>query len=64
MNKEQLESIFDEQLEEINRTCSILEDDTFKLKRIFKETLKLLEEAEVESRALKAYIEIKNGKEF
>lgn len=65
MNKEQLEAIFKAQLDKIDRiTCSTLEDETFKLERIFIATLKLLEDTERDNRALKAYIEIKVGKEF
>lgn len=65
MNKEQLEAIFNAQLAKVDKiTDSTIEDETFKLKRIFIATLKLLEETERDNRALKAYIEIKLGKEF
>lgn len=65
MNKEQLEATFKAQLDKIDKiTCSTLEDEIFKLESIFIATLKLLEDTELDNRALRAYIEIKNGKDI
>lgn len=61
---EAIEGRFNEVIVDITDYVNFLEDETDELKRLFGMIKKHIEEIERDNRALRAYIEIKNGKDI
>ena len=61
---EAIEGRFNKVIVDITDYVNFLEDETNELKRLFGMVKKHIEEIERDNRALKAYIEIKNGKDI
>lgn len=59
-----IEQRFDEVLTDIVDYVSFLEDETSELKRLFSMVKTHIDEVERDNKALRAYIEIKNGKDI
>lgn len=61
---EAIEGRFNKVIVDITDYVNFLEDETDELKRLFGMVKKHIEEIERDNRALRAYIEIKNGKDI
>lgn len=61
---EAIEGRFNKVIVDITDYVNFLEDETNELKRLFGMVKKHIEEIERDNRALRAYIEIKNGKDI
>ena len=59
-----IEQRFDKVLTDIVDYVSFLEDETAELKRLFSMVKTHIDEVERDNKALRAYIEIKNGKDI